>query len=171
MALKHIQAILLLPIMVTLVIPGVIIATTNSMHIGGMLPAPFNVVSALAGILFIGLGLVLVIATARLFATIGRGTLAPWTPPQKLVVRGVYRYVRNPMISGVLAILLGEAMLLGSIPLLCWFSVAALVNLIYIPRFEEPGLERRFGVDYARYKQNVPRWIPRWKPWNMPQEP
>ncbi len=165
-ALKHIQAFLL-SIIVTLIIPAVVIATTDSVHIGGMLPTPFNVVSALAGILFIGLGLVLVIATVRLFATIGRGTLAPWAPPQKLVVRGVYRYVRNPMISGVLAILLGEAMLLGTIPLLGWFTLFVIVNLIYIPWFEEPGLGQRFGADYALYKQNVPRWIPRRQPWGL----
>ncbi len=165
-ALTHVVAILLLPARMTLIIPGVIMATTDSMHIGGMLPAPINVLAALAGILLIGLGLVLVVATIRLFATIGQGTLAPWSPTQKLVVRGVYRRVRNPMISGVFGILLGEAVLLGSSSLLGWFIVFVIVNLIYIPLLEEPGLEQRFGVDYVRYKQNVPRWIPRWTPWS-----
>ncbi len=167
-ALKHVQAILLLPVMMTLIIPGVIIATTGAVHIGWLLPAPFDLIPSLVGVLFIGLGLVLVVATVRLFATIGRGTLAPWAPTQKLVVRGVYRYVRNPMISGVVGILLGEAALLGSIPLLGWSIAFALVNLIYIPWLEEPGLEQRFGVDYVRYKQNVPRWIPRGTSWNLP---
>lgn len=166
-ALTHVLAILLLPIMMTLVIPSVIIATTDSPHIGWMLPAPFNVLAALVGILLIGLGLVLVVATTRLFATIGRGTLAPWSPTQKLVVRGVYCHVRNPMISGVFGILLGEAVLLGSTSLLSWFIIFVIVNLIYIPSFEEPGLEQRFGIDYVRYKQNVPRWIPRRIPWSM----
>ena len=104
MALKHILAILLLPVMMTLVIPGLIISATDSAHIGGMLPAPFDLLSALVGILLMSLGLVLVVATVRLFVTIGRGTLAPWAPTQKLVVRGVYQYVRNPMISGVFGI-------------------------------------------------------------------
>ena len=101
MALKHVLAILLLPATMTLVVPGVIAATTGSAHIGGMLPPPFDLLSALVGLLLIGFGLVLVIATVRLFITIGRGTLAPWAPTQKLVVRGVYQHVRNPMISGV----------------------------------------------------------------------
>lgn len=167
-AFTHVLAILLLPVMMTLIIPSVIIATTDSLHIGWMLAAPLNVMSVLAGTLLIGLGLVLVVATIRLFATIGRGTLAPWSPTQKLVVRGVYCHVRNPMISGVFGILLGEAALLGSTPLLHWFILFVLVNLIYIPSFEEPGLEQRFGADYRRYKQNVPRWIPRRTPWSVP---
>lgn len=61
-----------------------------------------------------------------------------------------------------------EAVLLGVTPLLSWFIIFVIVNLIYIPWFEEPGLEQRFGADYLRYKQNVPRWIPRRTPWSMP---
>src|SRR5215470_14577043 len=91
-------------------------------------------------------------------------------PTQKLVVRGVYRFVRNPMISGVLSILLGEAALFASPALLWWFVVAAAVNIVYIPLSEERGLERRFGDDYLAYKRNVPRWIPRLKPWIPPRD-
>ncbi len=83
-----------------------------------------------------------------------------------LVVRGPYRYVRNPMISGVLAILLGEALILGSLPLIYWFPLFFLLNAIYIPLIEERDLARRFGDDYLNYKINVPRWIHRLKPWN-----
>ena len=72
------------------------------------------------------------------------------------------------MISGVMAILLGETILFGSISLVYWFLAFVLVNAIYMPLFEEPGLEQRFGDDYIRYKQNVPRWIPRLKPWDAP---
>jgi protein-S-isoprenylcysteine O-methyltransferase Ste14 len=86
-------------------------------------------------------------------------------PTQKLVVRGIYRHVRNPMISGVCAILLGEALVFGSFNLLFWFGFVVLLNMIYLPLVEEPGLEERFGDDYLRYKQNVPRWIPRLRPW------
>jgi protein-S-isoprenylcysteine O-methyltransferase Ste14 len=103
--------------------------------------------------------------TITLFASVGRGTLAPWDPTRRLVVRGPYRHVRNPMISGVLSILLGEAALLGSFPLLAWFGVFFAANAIYMPLVEEPGLERRFGDDYRTYKRNVPRWVPRRKPW------
>jgi len=112
-----------------------------------------------------GLGLWLMVQTIRLFVLVGDGTLAPWDPTQRLVVRGVYRHVRNPMISGVLFILLGEAVFLGSMALFYWFLAAAVVNLIYIPLFEEPGLEDRFGQDYVEYKRHVPRWLPRFSPW------
>jgi len=105
------------------------------------------------------------IKTVKLFATVGEGTLAPWDPTQKLVVRGIYRYVRNPMITGVSCILLGEAVALGSVALLGWFMLFFVANVIYMPLVEETGLERRFGEDYLAYRQNVPRWIPRLRPW------
>ncbi len=107
----------------------------------------------------------LVIATIRLFANVGKGTLAPWEPPQRLVVRGIDRHVRNPMMSGALFVLLGEALFAASLPLLCWFALAGVVYAVYIPVSEEPGLVKRFGEEYLTYKRNVPRWIPRWKPW------
>jgi protein-S-isoprenylcysteine O-methyltransferase Ste14 len=103
--------------------------------------------------------------TISLFATVGEGTLAPWDPTQKLVVRGIYRYVRNPMIIGVLSVLLGEAVFLGSLPVLVWFLIFFAVNATYIPLLEERGLAGRFGDDYLVYKRNVPRWIPRLTPW------
>ena len=71
--------------------------------------------------------------TIALVHRVGRGTLAPWNPTARLVVLGVYRHVRNPMISGVLCILLGEAALFGSRALLAWFAIFAAVNAIYIP--------------------------------------
>jgi protein-S-isoprenylcysteine O-methyltransferase Ste14 len=109
--------------------------------------------------------LTLLVATNLLFIRVGQGTLAPWDPTQKMVARGVYRHVRNPMISGVSFILLGEAMASGFLPLFNWFFIFVVANLIYIPWLEEPGLERRFGEAYRVYKQHVPRWIPRLWPW------
>jgi protein-S-isoprenylcysteine O-methyltransferase Ste14 len=103
-----------------------------------------------------------------IFMTVGKGTLAPWNPPQRLVVQGVYRHVRNPMISGVMFILLGEVFLSASSSLLVWFFIFVAVNLVYISLAEEPGLEKRFGEDYLAYKMNVPRWIPRARPWEGP---
>jgi protein-S-isoprenylcysteine O-methyltransferase Ste14 len=110
------------------------------------------------------------VATIRLFVTVGKGTLAPWDPTQRLVVRGVYRHVRNPMISGMFFILLGEAVLAVSLPLLVWFAVFVVVNALYIPLAEEPGLVKQFDDDYLAYKQNVPRWVPRLKPWAPDEE-
>jgi protein-S-isoprenylcysteine O-methyltransferase Ste14 len=150
---------------VTLVVPAAIIYLTGAVNIGWGLSPPVNWLPALLGCLLLGLGLLLMYQTISLFATVGEGTLAPWDPPRNLVVRGVYRHVRNPMISGVLFILLGEATLLGSLPLLMWFLIFFAVNATYIPLLEERQLARRFGDEYLAYKRNVPRWIPRFRPW------
>jgi protein-S-isoprenylcysteine O-methyltransferase Ste14 len=107
----------------------------------------------------------LFVTTVALFGKIGRGTLAPWNPPQHLVVVGPYRHVRNPMISGLLFVLLAEALLFGSLPLLGYFAAVFLLNSIYSPLVEGPGPEKRFGEEYLRYKQRVPRWIPRLTPY------
>ena len=119
----------------------------------------------LLGGALVAAGVALVAWTATLFARIGRGTIAPWDPTRRLVVLGPYRHVRNPMISGVLAILLGEAAIFGSLPLLLWFAGVFAVNAVYLPLVEEPGLRRRFGPEYDEYRANVPRWLPRLRPW------
>jgi protein-S-isoprenylcysteine O-methyltransferase Ste14 len=163
---KHLRAILLLPFMMTVVIPGVILWLTGADTLNVWQSAPATRLALpVIGKLFVGLGLVLMVATIRLFVTVGKGTLAPWNPTQWLVVQGVYRHVRNPMISGVFCILLGEALLAASLPLFRWFAFCVALNMVYIPLAEEPGLVKRFGVDYLTYKQNVPRWIPRMKAW------
>jgi protein-S-isoprenylcysteine O-methyltransferase Ste14 len=147
-----------------MVVPAVLLIT-GGVEVGWGLPAWLAWLAPLAGVCLIAAGLVLMYRTITLFATVGRGTLAPWDPTERLVVLGPYRYVRNPMISGVLAILLGEAALFGSLPVLAWFAVSFAVNAIWMPLVEEPGLERRFGADYLEYKRNVPRWVPRLSPW------
>jgi protein-S-isoprenylcysteine O-methyltransferase Ste14 len=152
---RHLAAILLLPGIVTVCVPALIVWQTGA-DVGLL---------GVIGIPLAAIGLVLLASTIKLFASVGRGTLAPWDPTTRLVVRGPYRYVRNPMISGVLFVLLGEAALLGSPPLLLWFGAVFAVNAVYIPLVEEPGLGRRFGDDYARYKAHVPRWVPRIRPW------
>ena len=163
---KHLRAILLLPFVVTVVIPGVIVWLTGPDTLGLWESAPATRVALpVVGLLCIVLGLVLMVATIRLFVTVGEGTLAPWDPTQRLVVQGVYRHVRNPMISGVSLILLGEAVAAASLPLLAWFALFVAANAVYLPLAEEPGLARRFGDAYEEYRKNVPRWVPRWKPW------
>lgn len=113
----------------------------------------------------IAAGFILLVTTIRQFARRGKGTLAPWDPPRKLVIEGPYRYSRNPMISGVSIILLGQVIIFGSIPLLIWFLYFTITNNIYIVKREEPLLEEKFGDEYLDYKSNVPRIIPRSKPW------
>jgi len=162
---KHIRAVLILPGMATIVIPVAIILGVDQGTIGWSFSHSYHLVFILLGLAFIGLGLLLMVNTVYLLASRGKGTLAPWNPTQKLVVQGIYCYVRNPMISGVFAILLGEAALFGSLPLLYWFLLFFLGNAIYIPLFEERSLVDRFGSDYLIYKQHVPRWIPRLRPW------
>ncbi|MGH2838438.1 MAG: methyltransferase family protein [Thermoleophilaceae bacterium] len=105
--------------------------------------------------------------TVRLFARIGKGTLAPWDPTTQLVVAGPYAHVRNPMISAVLATLVGEALIFGSAAIAIWAAIFAAINHVFFLAYEEPAVERRFGDEYRLYKQNVPRWIPRrtaWRP-------
>ena len=119
-----------------------------------------------AAILFVAPGVFLSGWCTRLFLHKGKGTPAPWDPPRKLVVAGPYRHVRNPMITGVLLVLAAESFLFTSWPLFGWVVAFFLLNTAYFIRVEEPGLQRWFGDDYRRYKANVPRWIPRFRPWN-----
>jgi protein-S-isoprenylcysteine O-methyltransferase Ste14 len=164
--LRHLIAILVLPFTVTAVVPFWI---ARRYQVAATLPeSPADLLLALAGVVVGGIGLALFLASLRRFSTEGEGTLAPWDPPRRLVVRGPYRYVRNPMISGVIFVLFGEAALLRSAPHLTWALTFVAINAIYIPLLEEPMLADRFGEDYRRYKANVPRFLPRLKPWDSP---
>ena len=104
-----------------------------------------------------------------MFANIGKGTLAPWAPAQHLVVVGIYRYMRNPMITGVLLSLLGEAIILSNYAVFLWFLFFFIGNHIYFIKSEEPDLLKRFGPEYVEYFENVPRWLPRSTPWTPPR--
>ena len=154
----------ILPFTVLLIIPAVILWATG-FRIGWGLGLPWDAVIVLAGALLMGSGLYYLSITIWLFINIGRGTLAPWSPTSKLVVIGPYRHVRNPMISGVLMTLLGESIAFGSIGIFICFLLFFIINHIYFIYSEEPGLARRFGNEYLSYKRNVPRWIPRLRPW------
>ena len=151
--LRHLLAICLLPGVVAGVIPALLVDELASWPL------------VVLGGLVVALGLALIVQTVALFATVGDGTLAPWDPTSRLVVRGPYRRVRNPMISGVLCVLLGEALLFGSPAVLAWFAVVFAINAVYFPLVEEPGLQDRFGADYEAYRAAVPRWLPRLRPW------
>jgi protein-S-isoprenylcysteine O-methyltransferase Ste14 len=165
-AWRHVRAIGLLPAMGTVAVPATIVWSTGDLNVGWGLPAGLELLPPLLGCALVALGLLLMIRTVALFATVGEGTLAPWDPTSRLVVRGPYRHVRNPMISGVMCVLLGEAVVLGSLPLLIWFGVFVLVNAIWMPLVEEPGLVRRFGADYETYRAHVRRWVPSPRPWD-----
>ncbi|MGH3042562.1 MAG: methyltransferase family protein [Gaiellaceae bacterium] len=160
---RHLRAIGLLPVMVTVVVPALVVWRSGAR--GPSRPL------AIVGISLIVFGLALVAWTVALFARVSRGTLAPWDPTSRLVVSGPYRHVRNPMISGVLAILLGEAALFASVPLLLWLAAVFAANAVYFPLVEEPGLRRRFGEEYDAYRANVPRWLPRVRPGSLKLPP
>jgi len=160
---RHLLSIALLPFTVAVLIP-LSLARSNDISpaLGATVP---QILGQVIGVLLLVVGLVLFSASLRKFATDGEGTLAPWDPPRRLVVRGPYRYVRNPMISGVVSALLGEALLLLSRPHFMWALIFLGVNFIYIPLLEEPGLRLRFGDSYMEYCRHVPRLIPRLRPW------
>ncbi len=165
---RHLRAIVLLPGTVLVVVPALILRSTHRSNPGAAWSLPFNIVRWAASLSLTGLGLTLMAQTIRLFISFGEGTLSPLDSTRRLVVRGPYRHVRNPMISGACCILLGEATWFRSVPLLWLFLSAVLLNVVYIPLVEERGLEQRFGEDYRAYKRNVPRWIPRRKAWTPP---
>lgn len=156
---------LILPITIAVLVPLLVILGFHN-HLLPFNSALNGAILAVGTFLIIG-GLGFVVYTNKAFLRIGKGTLAPWDPPKKLVVAGAYRYVRNPMISGVLMIVLGETLIFSSIELFILFILFFIVNHIYFIYLEEPGLMKRFGDDYAEYKKNVPRWIPRLTPWKM----
>jgi protein-S-isoprenylcysteine O-methyltransferase Ste14 len=99
------------------------------------------------------------------FAIHGRGTPAPVMPPKRLVVTGLYRYVRNPMYVAVLSIVVGQALLFGSRRLLAYAALVWVIVHLWVRLYEEPGLHARFGEDYAAYTAAVRRWWPRLRPW------
>jgi protein-S-isoprenylcysteine O-methyltransferase Ste14 len=164
-AWRHALAIALLPGAAAVAVPAIILLAGEGPSIGWGLPGWAAALLVLIGGALIAAGLALGVWTLRLFVRIGKGTLAPWDPTRHLVVEGPYSRVRNPMITGVLAVLIGEAALFGSPGLLIWCALFLGVNWVYFILHEEPGLERRFGAEYRAYRHNVPRWIPRRTPW------
>jgi protein-S-isoprenylcysteine O-methyltransferase Ste14 len=148
-----------------MVVPILILVLTGPSDGGWAKDPPQSIIVSVSGLLLIGVGLILFVATVRLFSQYGEGSIMPWDPTQRLIVRGVYRHVRNPMHTGVFLVLTGEGLLLRSTPLLVLMAAVVVLHLFYIPLSEERGLERRFGEAYREYKRNVPRWIPRLTPW------
>lgn len=163
------KAILILPCTGVVFIPAVLLWISRNSRFAADASEPIQI-QFWVGLCIAVLGLVLLIWTISLFARLGRGTLAPWAPTERLVIRGPYRHVRNPMITGVLFILFGEALLFRSWPIAMWMVFFFMINAIYFPLVEEKDLERRFGQEYVLYRQNVPRWIPMLRPWDKPNQ-
>ena len=113
------------------------------------------------------LGALLALRCAFAFAWTGLGTPAPFDAPRRLVVTGMYRYVRNPMYLGMALFLIGEWMLFGSDPrgAITYLLVCAMSTWLFVKFYEEPTLRQKFPADYDQYTRNVPRFWPRLHPW------
>jgi len=123
-------------------------------------PLALQMVGAL--LLMTGAG-VLLESFAR-FALHGEGTPAPVAPTRRLVVTGLYRFVRNPMYLAVLALIVGQALLLGRWELSAYGAIVALGFHLFVLGYEEPTLRRRYGAEYDAFTAATPRWIPRLRP-------
>ena len=99
------------------------------------------------------------------FALQGFGTPAPVMPPERLVVTGFYRFVRNPMYVAVTALVAGQGLLFGSVPVLVYGAVLWAGFFAFVVAYEESVLAEQFGDDYRHYQANVRRWWPRVTPW------
>ena len=121
---------------------------------------PFQGEGSLLGLLFLGSGLAILLYCVRDFYVSGKGTLAPWDPPKKLVTVGLYQYIRNPMYVGVIFILLGWVVLTAS-PIIFVFMLFLTTAFHFrVKLHEEPWAEKNFTAEWLAYKSNVPRWLP-----------
>jgi protein-S-isoprenylcysteine O-methyltransferase Ste14 len=128
-------------------------------------PFPGFTALRIVGALCIAAALPVLLESFARFALQGVGTPAPVFPTQRLVVRGFYRYVRNPMYLAVVSIVLGQALSLGNIRILAYGLIAWLITHLFVLFYEEPTLRRSFGAEYENYYEHVPRWLPRRTRW------
>ena len=146
--LRAIAAFLALPALVGFAIP-IWIGTSASRPVRHLMPA----------LALLCLGALLLLWCVREFYVSGRGTLAPWDPPRRLVTSGPYRISRNPMYIGVLTILVGWSTLWGSRTLFIYSALVAIAVHLRVLLFEEPWAARRFGSEWDAYRARVPRWV------------
>ncbi len=123
---------------------------------GGAMPEPV----AWYAVSVIIVGATLYLACVWVFAIVGRGTPGPWDAPRRFVAVGPYRWVRNPIYIAALLVVVGEAWLFLSLPLLVYAVAMAICFHLFVIGYEEPTLRRSFGETYVEYLRTVPRWIP-----------
>lgn len=150
--LKTLLFTILLPGTVTVYLPCWLLGQTSGLYPPSTLLGIAGAAALLFGILVYGW-------CAWDFTYAGKGTPAPLDPPKILVVRGLYRYSRNPMYVGVLSVLLGETLWFASGRLLGYAAVVWLLFQLFITQYEEPHLQQKFGAEYQHYRQTVPRWF------------
>jgi protein-S-isoprenylcysteine O-methyltransferase Ste14 len=145
----------------TILIPGTVTGYLPWSYFGlrDVHPDPRDLLDVL-GLLTAAAGAALLLACIWEFASSGRGTLAPLDPPRELVVRGLYRHVRNPMYVGVTTLLAGELLLVRSRAMLDYVLVWLVAVNVFVLAYEEPTLRAKFGESYERYTKEVGRWLP-----------
>ena len=162
---EYLKVVLILPGNVLITIPFLIFLFSRNYY--SFYLVGFDNFLFYVAMFFLALGLFLAIWSVRTFYTKGGdGTPGPWRPVSNLIISGPYRYVRNPMILGVVNLLLFETALFSSISFLLWVIVFFVGNIIYFIFFEEKELIKRFGVDYEEYKNEVPMLFPKFSPYN-----
>jgi protein-S-isoprenylcysteine O-methyltransferase Ste14 len=153
---------------------SVVFFVTNPGLIGGLVPWALTgwrrsngplVIEVLGGAL-IAVGIVLLVVTIGRFVLEGRGTPHPIAPTTQLVVGGPYRHVRNPMYLGVIAAVVGQAILFGSVALLVYAVIIWVIVAAFVRFYEEPTLAERYGEQYELYRRAVPGWWPRFRSWS-----
>jgi protein-S-isoprenylcysteine O-methyltransferase Ste14 len=160
MVTRRIEMLWLRTLLFTLLVPGMVLgvvpfllfrSTGRQVDLGNI---------HLLGVVLIVPGLAIIIWCFIDFIRRGRGTPAPYDPPRRLVIAGLYRHVRNPQYIGVVLVVLGEALFAGSLVLGGYAAVLAIGYHLFVVFYEEPTLEKLFGDDYVRYTRAVPRWLP-----------
>ncbi len=122
------------------------------------------------GALLIFAGIPVLLDSFKRFALEGLGTPAPVFPTRHLVVHGLYRCVRNPIYVAVASLILGQGLLFGSIATLEYGALVWLAFHLFVLAYEEPTLRATYGDEYKQFCANVPRWIPRLRPWEAERE-
>lgn len=113
------------------------------------------------GVVPFAIGVVMLLWCVRDFYVSGRGTLAPWDPPKRLVIVGLYRFTRNPMYAGILLLLTGWSLFAASSLLAGYAVMLAIAFHLRVLLYEEPRLKMQFSEEWAAYAATVPRWLPR----------
>jgi protein-S-isoprenylcysteine O-methyltransferase Ste14 len=152
LAIRALFFVALLPGTIAGYVPYLILLSSHELHL-----PPLSASAVAASLLILAGTLILLRCVWDFFAT-GKGTLAPVDPPRHLVVAGLYRYTRNPMYNGVLAILLGQAWFFSSASILTYAGVVFVAFHLFVIVYEEPTLEEQFRESYQAYRQSVPRW-------------
>jgi protein-S-isoprenylcysteine O-methyltransferase Ste14 len=125
---------------------------------------------ALTGVLLIAAGLPILLDSFTRFALQGLGTPVPIFPTRHLVVSGLYEYVRNPMYVAVVTLIVGQGLFFASLGVLEYGIAVWAGSYLFVLFYEEPTLRKSYGLEYEEFCANVPRWIPRLRPWKRNRE-